>query len=137
MSNTGPEIIFYDGECGFCHRWVKFVLAVDTKGELFHFAPRQSQYYDKNVPAEDRLQETIVVKTNEGVYLDRSSAVAHILKRLGGFWTFLGGVLELFPLFLRDTGYRLVSKIRKGLMSKPDSVCPIVPPELRSRFLSD
>ena len=29
------EIIFYDGPCGFCHRWVKFVVKKDHKAHLF------------------------------------------------------------------------------------------------------
>ena len=33
-----PEILYYDGDCGFCHRTVRFVIALD-RGEAFRFAP--------------------------------------------------------------------------------------------------
>ena len=40
-TTQGPHLLLYDGECGFCHWAVRFVLARDRKG-LFHFAALQS-----------------------------------------------------------------------------------------------
>ena len=36
---TAPETIFYDGGCGLCHRFVRFVIKRDPDGTLFRYAP--------------------------------------------------------------------------------------------------
>jgi len=44
-------------------------------------------------------------------------------------------ILRLLPKLLRDMGYDSLGSIRYRLFGKTQNVCPIIPPELRSRFL--
>jgi predicted DCC family thiol-disulfide oxidoreductase YuxK len=64
----------------------------------------------------------------------RSNAFLHILRRLGGGWKILGGVLAVVPRPLRDVVYNFVARIRYRVFGKRDDLCPIVPPDLRARF---
>ena len=129
-------ILFYDGACGLCHGAVRFVVKRDTTG-LFRFAPLQGETLQRLVSAEVRavLPDSLVLRQEDGTLLIRSSAVIAMLKRLPGPWPAMGFLLGILPRFLRDFGYDGVAKVRHRLFKKPGGACPLVPPELRDRFL--
>ena len=133
----GPgERIYFDGECGLCHRWVLFTLKRERGRALFRYAPLQGPTFAAEVPAAQRavLPDSIVVRAADGRLLLRSEAALHILARVGGVWGALAGVVRLVPRALRDWGYDRVAALRKRLFKKPDNACPLVPRELARRF---
>jgi predicted DCC family thiol-disulfide oxidoreductase YuxK len=123
-----PETIYYDGHCGLCHGFVKFVLKRDAD-EKYHFAPLDT------LTAEERfgLPDSIVVRTAQGV-LVKSDAALHVLEGLGGFWAFVATCCRTFPRFMRDFVYDFVARVRYRVFGMRVDVCPIVPRELRKRF---
>ena len=66
--------------------------------------------------------------------LTKSSAVIHILHRLGGYWRVIGVVFSLVPRVLRDAGYDFVARVRYRIFGRTKEACPLLPPDLRSRF---
>jgi predicted DCC family thiol-disulfide oxidoreductase YuxK len=130
------ETLFYDGTCGLCHRCVRFLLAEDEHGR-WHFAPLDGKAFRERVPEDRRrgLPDSLVLRTESGTLLTRSTAVLHIAQRLGGIWRLLGGGAALVPRALRDAIYDLVARFRHRLFSRPREACPIVPDRLRDRFL--
>ena len=130
------EWVFFDGDCGFCRRWVQLVVKHDHDGRAFRFAPRKGETFRSLAAAErrDALLPSILVLTTEGQILTRSSAVLHILERLGGIWRVMAIVGRMVPAGIRDVGYRFIARVRHGLLPAPDSSCPVVAPELRARF---
>lgn len=130
------EHLFFDGECGLCHRWVLFALARDHGRELFRFAPLQGPTCAALVPASARaaLPDSLAVRTANGRLLVRSAAVLHVLARLGGAWRALAALLGVVPRPLRDWVYERVASVRKRLFARPASACPVVPYELARRF---
>ncbi|HEV3081598.1 MAG TPA: DUF393 domain-containing protein [Gemmataceae bacterium] len=131
-----PERLFYDGTCGLCHAAVRFVLAKDRSGNAFRFAPLDSDLFRSAVPEVERarLGETLVVQTADGAILARARAVLHIMRRLGGFWRLLAGLLAIIPRPLLDRLYDGVAWSRHRLFRRPADVCPVLPPHLRRRF---
>ena len=131
-----PERIYFDGECGLCHRWVLFTLRRERGRALFRYAPLQGPTFTAEVPPARRasLPDSLVVSTSRGELLLRSAAVVHVLTRLGGAWGLLGGLLRLLPRGLRDWGYDRLAAVRKRLFRKPENACPLAPPELARRF---
>lgn len=129
-------ILFYDGGCGLCHGAVLFVLKRD-KAAVFRFAPLQGGTLLEQVPADIRetLPDSLVLREPDGRLFVRSSAVVALLGRLGPFWRSMGALLWVIPRPLRDLGYDWVAKVRHRLFKKPDDACPLVPEELRGRFL--
>ena len=129
-------VLFYDGNCGLCHGAVLFVMKRDAAG-VFRFAPLQGETLQRLVSAEERavLPDSLVLRQEDGALLIRSGAVIAMLKRLPGPWPVMGFLLGIAPRFLRDFGYDGVAKVRHRLFKKPDEGCPLVPPELRGRFL--
>jgi predicted DCC family thiol-disulfide oxidoreductase YuxK len=134
--DSTPEMLFYDGHCGLCHRAVKFVLKHDKTGKAFRFAPLQGEKFSALVPASERamLPDSVIVRTADGVLLVRSAAFIHILRRLGGGWRVLATILAVVPRALRDAAYDFVARVRYRIFGRRDEVCPIVPAELRKRF---
>ena len=132
--NAQPELIFYDGECGLCHRWVKLVLSEDPFGEKFQFATIQSKAFERISPQLKQKVDSIVVAREEDLPLVRSSAVVYILKQLGGLWWFLSWGLFIIPKPIRDLGYDFVAAIRHSIFKKPVEACPMMPPDLKRRF---
>src|ERR1700726_2161157 len=107
------EWVFYDGDCGFCHRWVRLVVKLDRDGSAFRFAPRKGETFRSLVAPEQReaLPASILVLTSESRILTRSSAVLHILERLGRGWRVLAIAGRLVPVGLRDVVYRFIAHV--------------------------
>ena len=131
-----PEVIFYDGNCGLCHRWVKFVLKRDSDGAAFRFAPLGGERFSQIVPESQRagLPDSIIVMTADGRLLIRSAAVLHILARLGGLWRLTAVLCRIVPAVLRDWLYDRIAQVRHRMFRRPVEACPVLPPELRKRF---
>ena len=130
------EIIFYDGTCALCHRTVQFVLRHDREGKAFRFAPLQGSTFERLVPPAQRngLPDSIVLRAANGSLLVRSESILHILRRLGGGWKFLAGLLDVIPGPLRDAVYNFIARVRYRVFGRREELCPLVPPEQRSRF---
>lgn len=131
------DTVFYDGHCGLCHRTVRFLLARDHDGERFRFAPLDSEAFRTSFSERERSEfpESLIVHTGAGEVLTRSTASLYLLRRLGGLWRLLSELLLLVPLGMRDAIYDRIARRRHRLFAAPMEACPLIPPELRSRFL--
>jgi len=78
-----------------------------------------------------------VLRLADGRLQLRSSAVAQLLRQMGGVWTGLGWALWLVPRPLRDWAYDLMGSVRFRLFGHAPDVCPVTPPTLRARIDSD
>lgn len=134
--------LFYDGDCGFCHRSVRIVLSEElaTPDALrLRFAPLQSEIFTRTIEARDdidldSLPDSIVLVLEDGTLLTRSAAALEIASRLGGLWRGLALVLRCLPSSTLDAAYDAIAGIRKRLFANPKDACPILPPDLRARF---
>jgi predicted DCC family thiol-disulfide oxidoreductase YuxK len=132
-----PDMVFYDGGCGLCHRAVRVLVVRDADGTRFTFAPlggRTALERLEHTPPVD-LPDSIIVLTATGDIFIRSRAVIRLLRRLGGIWRPLSALLGLVPVAIGDRAYDLVAASRTRLFARPGDTCPVVPPELRKRFL--
>jgi predicted DCC family thiol-disulfide oxidoreductase YuxK len=129
------DLLFYDGHCALCHGAVKFVLYRDHSA-AFHFSPLQGDTFNSRIPPERRvtLPDSVIVLTREKKLLVRSDAFLHILRRLGGGWRILAGILGIVPRPIRDAVYNGIAKIRYRVFGKREELCPIAPAEIRARF---
>ena len=131
--------IFYDGGCGLCHRFVRFVLAVDREGKCFRFAPLESEVFTALRKASTRSAmlddiDSIVLSLPDGSLLVRAAAVIEIGKILGGVWRAAAVAASVIPLRLLDAGYDGIARIRHRIFPTPQDACPILPAHLRDRF---
>jgi len=136
QKGASKDLLFYDGNCGLCHRSCRFLLAEDRDGDLFTMAPLQGDLFATRVDSATRetLADSLVLLTRDGQLLTRSNAVLALGLRLGGLWRPLAGIAMVVPRILRDTVYSGIAAIRHRLFPKPEEACPVVPVHLRSRF---
>jgi predicted DCC family thiol-disulfide oxidoreductase YuxK len=131
-----PDTVFYDGHCGLCHHFVRFLIARDKAGVLFQFSPLGSEAFHRQISEEIRakLPDSIVIVA-DGDILVRSRAAIRALGRLGGLWRCFAIACRVVPRPLADVVYDFIASIRRRIFGMPEDVCPVIPPELRKRFL--
>lgn len=128
------HIVFFDGECGFCKKSIRFVLERDQKKQ-FYFAPLQGETAKKWVPEQYRkkLTTSVLVENYQGndpkIYTYGKGAF-RVLWLLGRWYKLIGWPFFL-PSFLYDWGYVLIEKSRKYM---PIS-CPVQKNKFEDRFL--
>ena len=129
-------LLFYDGSCGLCHRFVLFVLKHEEE-PLFQFAPLQGETFLNhfNDTQASEFPDSLILLTEKGEVLMLSDAAVFAMKTLSPGWKRLGHLIGVFPKPIRDFGYRCVAAVRRKLFKKPEDACPLVPVELRPRFL--
>ena len=132
--SSETDIIFFDGECGFCDTAVRQIMQIDRKRHL-RFAPLQGETANRLLSEELRNPENL--KTL--VYLDvsqkvwtKSEATIEILKRVGGFWK-VAALAKILPVGFRDWFYDRVAERRRSIIDKAN--CPLPTADQRARIL--
>lgn len=126
-------VIFFDGLCGLCDRWVGFVLKHDRRGS-FRFAALQGETARHWLQIDpDQPLNSVVLLDGQGAHL-KADAISRVLVRLGSIWTIPGWLLRLVPRFLRNRGYDVVARHRYRWFGKKES-CRLPTPSERARFL--
>jgi predicted DCC family thiol-disulfide oxidoreductase YuxK len=141
-------VVFYDGVCGLCNRWVQFILKRDAAG-VFRFAPLQSRLAER-VLARHGVQtadlDTVYVVVNpdldgkddeeraEEFLLMRSDAVLFVMGKLGGICSSGTWIPRVLPRAVRNWGYGLVARHRYRMFGRYDT-CPVPSEATRGRFL--
>jgi predicted DCC family thiol-disulfide oxidoreductase YuxK len=115
-SAQGPELLLWDGTCGFCRRSVDAVLRKDT-GHAFLALPYQEAPSPPMTPAlRAACARSFHVVRADGGVLRAGRAALYVLARLGH--PVLARVLALPPLvWAVELGYWLVARNRQ-LFSK-------------------
>ena len=110
------HIVFFDGECPFCHRAVRFLMERDQK-QLFRFAPLQGETAHSLLKDPIPLDSLILLenwKSRRQRELRYGKGALRICWYLGGWWSLLG-LLSFLPGFLADWAYKLVAARRHQL----------------------
>jgi len=129
-------VLLFDGVCGLCSRAVDFVLAHD-RGAVFRFAALQSAAWQAAL-ARHRLPSDYsdsMVVIDGGRCYRYSTAVLHILRRLGMPWAALWPLVLVPPPF-RDLLYEHVAARRYRWFGKLDT-CRVPTAAERERFVAD
>jgi predicted DCC family thiol-disulfide oxidoreductase YuxK len=129
----GP-IVLYDGDCGFCAKSVRWLLAHE-RDHAIRFAPLQGATAARLRRSHPRIPEAIdsVVYVADGRAFLRSKALLHAARHLRAPWRW-GHALRWLPGFVLDPWYRLLAALRYRIWGRVDA-CRLVGPEQRSRFL--
>lgn len=112
--NKTNGILYYDGECSLCNRWVQWTISRDKKGVL-SYAPLQDHAAFAHV-------DSVVLQIGDRYYF-KSDAVIKLLTLIGGGWQW-ARVAKIIPAFLRNSIYDFVAKRRKK-WSHPQPDCKI------------
>ena len=135
-------IVYYDGLCGLCDGFVRFVVAHDHLGR-YRFAPLQGDTARIRLGAGLELDalRTVVLEEDpafrpigqtDGLRVKSDAALA-ILAELGHGWR-LVQVLRIIPRPIRDLVYDFIARYRYRWFGKRDT-CRIPRSNERDRFL--
>ena len=126
-------VLFFDGVCGLCNRFVDFALPRDRRGVL-RFAPLQGETAAQVLDRDDvQSLRSVVLSDARGLHR-RSAAVVRVLWLLGGIWSVLGTLLWLIPRPLRDLGYAVVARLRYRVFGRKET-CRMPTAAERAKFL--
>ena len=132
---TDHPILFFDGICNLCNKWVDYVISHDHSGQ-FKFASLQSDYAKEKL-AEHQIDNSdlnTVILLHEGKVYKKSKAAAKIMILLGGWKAILGHILHIIPTPLSNLGYDIIARNRYKLHGKRET-CRLPSEEERDRFL--
>ena len=127
-------IIFYDGVCILCSRFIQFSLKQDKEAKIKYCLLQN----DKG----EAIRASLGLPTNEistviAIYKDKvythSEVLRLVLQQLGGFWRTLL-IIYVCPKPLRDKIYNFVANNRYRWFGKSDQ-CMIPSKEFADRFI--
>ena len=127
------KIIFYDGLCAMCNRFIRILITLDKK-EKFLLAPLQGKNGEilKEKFSKELKGIDSVIFYNKKVYT-KSSAVINILSELGGIYK-LAYIFNIIPSFISDSIYDYIARNRFQWFGRLDK-CPMPEKKNISRFL--
>ncbi len=142
MTGTMKYILFYDGDCRFCNRWVQWVVDRDEE-RVFMFAALESVFY-KDLQAylniEKGANSIAIIDINDLLQNKRlaklkyrSEAVACLFANLQPN-AFVHKLLKVTPRFISDFIYSCVAGVRKFLRV---AKCRLYTNEEKKLFLND
>lgn len=133
VSTAEHPIVFFDGTCGLCNRFVDWVLKRDHQ-KAFRFTPLQGETAADLLPPQsnDPASWAIALADEKGTHY-QSDAALRIISRLGGPYKGVA-LLLLIPRFIRDRVYMLIASNRYRWFGRLE-VCRIPTHEERNQFL--
>jgi predicted DCC family thiol-disulfide oxidoreductase YuxK len=140
MTEPRSPVLLYDGTCGLCNGVVRMLLRLDKAGRLrfapLQGAPAQEYLRSEGLPTED-FDSLVFVPDWErrapGERLLRTDGAAAAFAAAGGAGRIIAW-LRFVPSFLRDAGYRLVSRTRFAVFGEYRPR-PFANPDWERRFI--
>ena len=128
-------VLFFDGDCAFCSKSVRYIYQLDAKGAV-EFAPLQgvlAAELDLRKHAEKGGGSMVILRQSDGVMFTKSDAIIELGKALGGVWAALARAFSLFPRLARHRVYDLIAKNRHMLAGKGNQ-CAIPDKDFMARM---
>ena len=128
-------ILLFDGECGFCNRFVIFFLRRERPGaKKVHFCPLNSSigkalrtYFE----IDERIDSVILIK-DYSAYI-KSCAALRMTRYMKGLWPLLL-IFLIIPPFMRNVVYDFVARRRKKIAGRVEN-CQLLLAEDKQRFI--
>jgi predicted DCC family thiol-disulfide oxidoreductase YuxK len=135
---SGKTIVLYDGVCGLCNRFIRFMLRID-RNDRFRFSPLQSGFaielLNRHAVGTDLHSVVVIADYNrpaECAY-QKSDAILFALREVGGIWQ-VSAVARVLPRFIRNAVYDLIARNRYRVFGRKEA-CPVPKPADRSKFV--
>ena len=142
MTDTVKYILFYDGECRFCNRWVQWVVDRD-EGNLFMFATLESDFYNDlqvYLNVDSKVNSIAVIEIEDLLLNKRLALLKYRLDAVECLFanlqadSFIYKLLRITPRIIADFIYNCVASVRRFL---PVPNCRVYTKEEKELFLND
>lgn len=124
------SILFFDGVCGLCNRFVTWFLTIDVQNAV-KLSPLQGEKAKELLEPRMRQLLNTVVLFDHGQIYTQSEAVLRAVEHLGGIWK-VCKLLRWIPRFVRDSLYRYIAKNRYHWFGK--QACRLPSPSEKAHF---
>jgi len=135
-SKKAQPIVLFDGECGMCSAFVRFVLGHSNDQTIVFVSlgsDKGRQLLALHGIDPSRTDSIVFIAAGQAhVY---SNAIIELARSFRSPWSAVR-FLALVPRVIRDGGYRLIARYRKRLMPLSQE-CPMFSPSERSRIYLD
>ncbi|MNZ66464.1 hypothetical protein D3C78_846890 [compost metagenome] len=130
------SVVFFDGECNFCNRWVTFIHYRDHR-HLFRFASLQSTAAERILAPFQHNHESMdsIVLVEDGRYYKESTAVLRIFRKIAGPYKYIS-IFIVLPEGLRNAAYRFFAKRRYKYFGRQEA-CELPSQSLRESMIYD
>ena len=125
MKHNKPEkatrntyLIFFDGQCNLCDRFVNFIFKRDFKRQ-FLYAPLQGQTAKQCLEKGDIKNLKSIIFLKNGMILKETRAIQAIFKQLYPRWSL---VISVLPPWFFNLFYRFIAKRRYGFFGKKSAL---------------
>lgn len=128
-------IVIFDGDCGLCNGFVRWLMRVDRHGRfaIASNADEVGKAALEVVGVPWGLTSDTLVVIIRGTPLLRSAAVLGVLRELSRPWRVMAGAVRLVPRRLRDAMYDAVARRRKVLSGRVRA-CRVADADERRRW---
>lgn len=133
MEYADKNIVFYDGDCGFCNRTVQFILKWERQPTILFSALQSNfakEFFKENKSPEPDLS-TFYFYSNYQLHSKSNGALALIPFMKFPFVVFNAG--RLIPVCYRDKLYDAIAKRRQKLAK---NYCFIPNSDQKQRFIA-
>lgn len=124
-------IVFFDGVCNLCNRFIQFVIKKEKK-DYFRFSALSTEL-GQSIINQNRIKDDSIILFENGKIYTQSDAVLRIYRHLLGFYPILYYSIY-FPKFIRNAFYKIIAKNRYHLLGRRNE-CWLPTSELIQKFL--
>lgn len=126
------KVVYFDGYCNVCNRFVDFLIRRDRK-RVLKFASLQGQTAEKRLPPNYTSNVNTMVYECDGEIYEKSAAAIRSIAELGGVYKWIK-VFLILPWPWRDFVYQFIADHRYMWFGKRDT-CRIPTPFERAQLL--
>jgi predicted DCC family thiol-disulfide oxidoreductase YuxK len=134
LSNQHRLIVVIDGECVVCSGFSAFIAQFSPDARLMWAQHAVTKQFlgDFNISFDDVMRSIVAV--HEGKVYRGSDAFIQVLSTMPWYFAALSWFIWLFPTFIREYVYGLVSSNRYTLFGKKES-CTLPSASMKAKFL--
>ena len=108
---VNSNIVFFDGVCGLCNRFIQFLIQED-RSEVLTYTPLQGKTASAILSHGIENEFNTIRYFSDQQVWEKSDAILKIMSNIGGVWK-LSSVFWILPKVLRDKGYDFIAIRRK------------------------
>jgi predicted DCC family thiol-disulfide oxidoreductase YuxK len=127
--NFSTVIVFYDGSCGICNRFIQFILKHSTHTQ---FAPLEGSIARRMLTKKQQKNKDSIIVIKDGITYDKSNAILELMHELDGIYPLLYS-LKVLPKYFRNFFYEIFAKYRHHI--RKQSTCSLLTTDEQKRFL--
>lgn len=132
MNTKKHHIIFFDGHCILCNRYVQFVLKWDHNDSI-RFTTTNSNTASLYASKLDASIDSIILLDQQENIFYKSSAVIRVLEIIA-YPRWICNLLKCIPIIIRDYIYDFIAKRRYRVFGKLEH-CPVPKKKFTYKFL--